>query len=166
MTVSAATAQKLLGEMFQISRALRSALAHSDAGELLPGALGVLTTLESRGPCRQVDLASDLRITASAMSRHITELAAAGYISRRADPSDGRAALVELSGDGQNLLHHARDIHTRHLQETLDDWTEDDAEQAFLAVRRLRNSLNAPHSGDRCGVPDENSQVSKVRADV
>lgn len=163
MPVSSATTQNLLGELFLISRALRNTLAHSDAGRLLPGGLGVLTTLETAGPCRQVDLAADLRITPSALSRHITELAADGYISRQADPSDGRAALVQLTGTGQDLLHRVRAFHTRHLQATLNDWTEDDAEQAYRTVRRLRNSLN---SRPRCAPADENPQVSKVRNDV
>ncbi|GGK99548.1 MarR family winged helix-turn-helix transcriptional regulator [Nocardia jinanensis] len=163
MPVSSDTTQNLLGELFLISRALRSTLAHSDAGQLLPGGLGVLSTLETAGPCRQVGLAADLRITPSAMSRHITELAAAGYISREADPSDGRASLVQLTPEGQDLLHHIRAFHTQHLQETLVDWTEDDVEQAYQVVRRLRNSLN---SRDRCGTADENPQVSKERADV
>ncbi|MEU1981263.1 MarR family transcriptional regulator [Nocardia sp. NPDC019395] len=163
MPISSDTAQNLLGEMFHIGRALRIALAFSDAGQLPPGGLGVLTTLDVAGPCRQVDLAADLRITQSAMSRHITELVGAGYISRQADPSDGRAALVQLTGEGRDLLYRAREIHTRHLQETLNDWSEDDAEQAFLAVRRLRNSLN---SRARCAPADENPQVSKERTDV
>lgn len=163
MPVSSDTTQNLLSELFLISRALRSTLAHSDAGQLLPGGLGVLSTLETVGPCRQVGLAADLRITPSAMSRHITELAAAGYISREADPSDGRASLVQLTPEGQDLLHRAQEFHTQHLQETLVDWTEDDVEQAYQVVRRLRNSLN---SRDRCGTADENPQVSKERADV
>ncbi|MGI5218561.1 MarR family winged helix-turn-helix transcriptional regulator [Nocardia sp. CA-290969] len=163
MPISSDTARNLLGEMFHIGRALRSALFFTDAGQLPPGGLAVLTTLDASGSCRQVDLAADMRITQSALSRHITELVAAGYISRRADPSDGRAALVQLTSDGRDLLDRARDIHTRHLQETLDDWSEDDAEQAYLAVRRLRNSLNAR---PRCAATGEDAQVSKERTDV
>ncbi|WP_328395655.1 MarR family winged helix-turn-helix transcriptional regulator [Nocardia sp. NBC_00416] len=163
MPVSSDTTENLLGELFLISRALRSTLAHSDAGQLLPGGLGVLSTLETAGPCRQVDVAAGLRITPSAMSRHITELVASGHISRQADPSDGRATLVQLTPEGQDLLHRVRAFHTEHLQETLGDWTEDDVEQAYQVVRRLRNSLNAR---DRCGTADDNPQVSKVRADV
>lgn len=163
MPVSPLTTQNLLGELFMISRALRHTLAHSDAGRLLPGGLGVLITLEMTGPCRQVDLAADLRITPSALSRHITELVADGYLSRRADPSDGRAALVQLTGAGQDLLHQVRAFHTRHLQETLADWTESDADQAYRTVRRLRNSLD---SRPRCAPAEENPQLSKVRNDV
>ncbi|MFI5718480.1 MarR family winged helix-turn-helix transcriptional regulator [Nocardia sp. NPDC051750] len=163
MPISSDTARNLLGEMFHIGRALRSALFFTDAGQLPPGGLGVLTTLDAAGPCRQVDLAADMRITQSALSRHITELVSGGYISRRADPSDGRAALVQLTSDGRDLLNRAREIHTRHLQETLDDWSEEDAEQAFLAVQRLRNSLNAR---SRCAATSEDAQISKERNDV
>ncbi|WP_051162321.1 MarR family winged helix-turn-helix transcriptional regulator [Nocardia brevicatena] len=163
MPISSDTAQNLLGELFLVSRALRATLAHTDAGQLLPGGLGVLSTLDTAGPCRQVDLAAGLRITPSAMSRHITELAAAGYISRQADPSDGRATLVQVTPEGRDLLYRVRDFHTRHLQETLTDWTEEEAEQAYRFVCRLRSSLN---SRTRCGAADENQQISKVRTDV
>ncbi|WP_280423611.1 MarR family winged helix-turn-helix transcriptional regulator [Nocardia carnea] len=163
MPISSDTAQHLLGEMFHIGRALRSALFFTDAGQLPPGGIAVLTTLDASGPCRQVDLAADMRITQSALSRHITELVAAGYIVRRADPSDGRAALVQLTSEGLDLLNRARETHTRHLQETLDDWSEDDAEQAYLVVRRLRNSLNAR---SRCASTGENPQVPKESTDV
>ena len=163
MPVSSALVQELLGELFAISRALKTTLANTDAGQLLPGGLGVLSTLETAGPCRQVDLAAGLLITPSAMSRYITELVAAGYISRRADPSDGRATLVQLTDEGVNLLHNVRDFHIRHMQETLDDWTDGDANEAVRAVQRLREALTPR---PRCGTVDENPQDSKVSTDV
>ncbi|WP_040790728.1 MarR family winged helix-turn-helix transcriptional regulator [Nocardia paucivorans] len=163
MPISPDVAQNLLGELFHVGRVLRANLIHTDAGQLLPGGLGVLSALETTGPCRQVDLAAGLCITPSAMSRHITDLAAAGYISRQADPSDGRATLVQVTPEGRELLYRVRDLHTQHLQETLTDWTEEDAEQAYRFMRRLRDSLN---SRARCGAANEKQQISKVRNDV
>ncbi|TQM32055.1 MarR family winged helix-turn-helix transcriptional regulator [Nocardia bhagyanarayanae] len=149
MPVSPDTAQSLIKELYLIGRAIRIALLHPEEGQLLPGGIGVLGTLESKGPCRQVDLAVDLCISASALSRHVTELVGAGYISRHADPSDGRATLIRVTDEGRDLLGRVRASRARGLQTALADWSEDEAEQACESVRKLRNSLatHAQHAG-------------------
>ncbi|MGV9818082.1 MarR family winged helix-turn-helix transcriptional regulator [Nocardia xishanensis] len=143
MAVSPDTAQSLIKELYLIGRAIRITLLHPEEGQLLPGGVGVLGTLETRGPCRQVDLAVDLCISASALSRHVTELVGAGYISRHADPSDGRATLIQVTDAGRDLLGRVRASRARGLQTVLADWSEDDAELACESVRKLRNSLAA-----------------------
>ncbi|MBF6220017.1 winged helix-turn-helix transcriptional regulator [Nocardia abscessus] len=141
MAVSPDTAQSLIKELYLMGRAIRTVLAHPEEGQLLPGGIGVLGTLESKGSCRQVDLAVDLCISPSALSRHVTELVAAGYISRHADPTDGRATLIRVTGEGRDLLHRVRGSRARGLQNVLADWSEDDAEQACVAVQKLRDAL-------------------------
>ncbi|MEV0033557.1 MarR family transcriptional regulator [Nocardia sp. NPDC050793] len=143
MAVSPDTAQSLIKELYLIGRAIRITLLHPEEGQLLPGGVGVLGTLETKGRCRQVDLAVDLCISASALSRHVTELVGAGYISRHADPSDGRATLIQVTDAGRDLLGRVRASRARGLQTVLADWSEDDAELACESVRKLRNSLAA-----------------------
>ncbi|MGY2008279.1 MarR family winged helix-turn-helix transcriptional regulator [Nocardia gipuzkoensis] len=141
MAVSPDTAQSLIKELYLMGRAIRTVLAHPEEGQLLPGGIGVLGTLESKGSCRQVDLAVDLCISPSALSRHVTELVAAGYISRHADPTDGRATLIRVTDEGRDLLHRVRGSRARGLQNVLADWSEDDAERACVAVQKLRDAL-------------------------
>ncbi|WP_159926712.1 MULTISPECIES: MarR family winged helix-turn-helix transcriptional regulator [Nocardia] len=141
MAVSPDTAQSLIRELYLMGRAIRIALAHPEEGQLLPGGIGVLGALESKGSSRQGDLAADLCISPSALSRHITELVGADYISRHADPTDGRATLVRVTDKGRDLLHRVRASRARGLQNVLADWSEDDAEQACLAVQKLRGAL-------------------------
>jgi DNA-binding MarR family transcriptional regulator len=143
MAVSPDTAQSLIKELYLMGRAIRTVLAHPEEGHLLPGGIGVLGTLESKGPCRQVDLAVDLCISPSALSRHVTELVGTGYISRHADPTDGRATLIRVTDDGRDLLYRVRASRARGLQNVLADWSEDDAEGACVAVQKLRNALTA-----------------------
>lgn len=141
MAVSSETAQSLIEELFLMGRAFRSTLAQPEEGQLLPGALGVLVALETIGPCRQVDLANRMCISPSALSRHITELVTAGYMSRHADPTDGRATLVEISDNGRELLHRVRISRARSMRKVLADWTEEEADQVCTLVHKLRNSL-------------------------
>ncbi|MGQ4599424.1 MarR family transcriptional regulator [Nocardia sp. R6R-6] len=143
MAISPDIAQSLIKEFYLMGRAIRIALAHPVEGQLLPGGIGVLGALESKGPCRQVDLAVDMCISASALSRHVTELAGEGYISRHADPTDGRATLIRVTDEGRDLLQRVQASRARGLQTVLADWREEEAEQACLAVQKLRNTLTA-----------------------
>ncbi|MET7768906.1 MarR family transcriptional regulator [Nocardia sp. NPDC005366] len=141
MAVSADTAQSLIKELYLMGRAMRVVLLHPEEGHLLPGGVGVLGSLETRGQCRQGDLAVDLCISPSALSRHVAELVGAGYVSRHADPGDGRATLIQITPDGRELLRSVRTSRARGLQTALADWSEDDAARAYLAVQQLRNAL-------------------------
>lgn len=141
MPVSTETAQNLIKEFYLIGRAVRGALTHPDESLLLPGAIGVLGTLDMRESCRQGDLAIDLCISPSALSRHVTELVAAGYIARSPDPSDGRATLVRVTDSGRALLERIRVSRAQGLQSILAEWDEGDAERACAAMQRLRASL-------------------------
>ncbi|MGK8524855.1 MarR family winged helix-turn-helix transcriptional regulator [Nocardia asteroides] len=164
MTVSSDTAQGLIKELYLMGRAIRIALAHPEEGHLLPGGIGVLGTLESKGPCRQVDLAAELCLSASALSRHVTELVGAGYLSRHADPTDGRATLVRVTDEGRDLLHRVRTTRARGLQHVLAGWSEDDAARACAAVRKLRDALTThAHSIPAGAAPvSEESQEADV----
>ncbi|MBF6353938.1 MarR family transcriptional regulator [Nocardia higoensis] len=141
MSVSTETAQNLIREFYLIGRAVRGALTHPDESMLLPGAIGVLGTLDARESCRQGDLAVDLCISASALSRHVTELVGAGYVARSPDPSDGRATLIRVTGSGRALLERIRASRAQGLQSILAEWDEADAEQACSAMQKLRTSL-------------------------
>ncbi|NUS95076.1 MAG: MarR family transcriptional regulator [Nocardia sp.] len=143
MRIPPSTAQGILDELFLISRALRRSLAQPEEGRLLPGGISVLVNLESTGPCRQVELADRIGISASAMSRHITELVADGYVLRNTDPRDGRAIRVEVSPAGHELLGRIRESRIRGLQEVLADWSVEDAEHAHQILSTLRGRLIA-----------------------
>lgn len=146
MAVSPDTAQGLIRELYYMGRAIRAALAHPEEGDLLPGGVGVLGSLEARGPSRQVDLAADLCISQSTLSRHVAELVNSGNIARHADPLDGRATLISVTDQGRDLLRRVRESRARGLREALAEWTEAEAEQATAVVQKLRNSLAAaPH---------------------
>ncbi|MEV0707041.1 MarR family winged helix-turn-helix transcriptional regulator [Nocardia aurea] len=161
MAVSSDTAQSLIKELYLMGRAMRVVLLHPEEGQLLPGGVGVLGSLEARGECRQVDLATDLCISPSALSRHVAELVGAGYISRHADPGDGRATLIRITPEGRELLCRVRVSRARGLQTALADWSEGDAEQAYLAVQQLRNALTAHHTapGQRRLGPKQNQEA-------
>ncbi|WP_207838497.1 MarR family winged helix-turn-helix transcriptional regulator [Williamsia soli] len=141
MSVSPETAQELIEDLHLVGRVLRGALVSPDYSALHPGGLGVLVALVSKGHCRQNELAADLCISQSALSRHITDLVHAGFADKRPDPGDGRATQIEVTDEGMALLARTRAAMALELQAVLADWTESDARAAHHTIHKLKQSL-------------------------
>lgn len=135
------TAARLMEELSLTGRLFRVLIASHEEGELLPGSLSVLGLLSMRGECRQNELAADMCISQSALSRQVSELVANGYIVRHADPQDGRASLISLTDEGDALLRRTRQGRARQLAALLADWTEDDARAACHTIHKLKEAL-------------------------
>ena len=63
------------------------------------------------GPRRIVDLAHGLEVTKQAASQIVGDMEARELVRRRPDPTDGRAALVELTAAGRRAFDTARRFH-------------------------------------------------------
>jgi DNA-binding MarR family transcriptional regulator len=61
------------------------------------------------GGIRLTELASRAQLSLAATSELVNDLEALGYLTRRPDPADGRAKLIDLTGRGQALLGDAGD---------------------------------------------------------
>ncbi len=70
----------------------------------------------STAPIRMSDLADQLRIARRSATSVVDELFERKLITRCDDPSDRRAVAVELSDDGQALMHELR--HRRRAAST------------------------------------------------
>ncbi len=68
----------------------------------------VLGRLDREGPRTVSELATAERIRPQSMAQTVGELEADGLVSRRADPGDGRRALVELTEQGLAVLQADR----------------------------------------------------------
>ncbi|MEE3154324.1 MAG: MarR family transcriptional regulator, partial [Pseudomonadota bacterium] len=83
--------------------------------------------LERRGGgMRQSDLAREIGITEASLVRTLQHLERAGLVSREGDPEDGRAKILDLTGEGAGL---ARKIDARLIElraELLDGISEED----------------------------------------
>ena len=62
--------------------------------------LTVLGRLDREGPASISDLAAAERMRPQSMAQTVRDLEAAGLVSRRPDPDDGRRAFVELTPAG------------------------------------------------------------------
>lgn len=150
MSVQPDTTQALVDAVFLLGRSLRGVLAH-DAGAVLPPALiGVLYILASKGECRQNELASEMFVSQSSLSRQIAELVEGGYVVRETDPEDRRASRVRVSPAGSEVLTATKERRAARLREMLEDWSQDEATTAVDSVNRLNDTFSAAQYQREC----------------
>ena len=116
----------------------------AEPGQLPVGQATVLARLDREGPASTSDLAAAERMRPQSMAQTVRELAAAGLVSRRPDPADGRRALVELTPSGRQTLHDARARREGWLTEVLErEFSADERRtlrEALALLRRLADS--------------------------
>jgi DNA-binding MarR family transcriptional regulator len=97
----------------------------------------VISGLARSGPRSAAQLAEDIGIDRSVVSRHATRLARAGLIERLADPADRRAALLSLTGPGHQAVQQMRQRLAAAFDEYLATWPPGEATRFAASLRRL-----------------------------
>jgi DNA-binding MarR family transcriptional regulator len=92
----------------------------------------VLGRLDREGPMGISDLAGAERVRPQSMAQTVGELEDDGLVERRADPGDGRRALLELTARGRETLAAERRHREGWLIEAIDEHFSAD-EQRVLA---------------------------------
>lgn len=93
--------------------------------------LSVLHSLSRRGPMRLTDLLATEQIKQPALTNLVSKLETAGLVSRRPDPSDGRAALLSLTSEGEAVVRSRHADRVAKLARLIDRL--DDHDRAVLA---------------------------------
>jgi DNA-binding MarR family transcriptional regulator len=118
-----------------------------------PGSFWLLRSLIGDGPVRPTDLATNMGLDISTVSRHLAQLHRAGLVERSADPGDRRAQRVQLSSKGRAEVDAALASRRALLERSLNDWSDDDVEQLHRLITRMLASLESveegPHDHDR-----------------
>jgi len=112
-----------------------------EAGDdLSPSTMAALATIERHGPLTPSELAEIERIKRPTATRVLNRLADDGLIERTADPSDGRSALIGVTGSGSALLKKLRSRKNAYLARRLRELPDDDVaalERAAEVLERL-----------------------------
>ncbi|PWI41258.1 MarR family transcriptional regulator [Streptomyces sp. ICBB 8177] len=135
-----------LGALGAVSRGVGRALP----AECPQAAVIVLSLLARYGQMRASDLADRLDVDMSVTSRHVTYLAARGWIERHPDPQDRRSRLLRLTPLGEQVLRQASDRIAEVFAEFLGDWTDEEVGQLAALMARLRASFDG--GGPRAGL--------------
>jgi DNA-binding MarR family transcriptional regulator len=128
----AAGQELAIGVVAGLERLIRLFRALAAPAELSLTAAATLSTLDRSGPCRVTILAAGEGVTQPAMTQLISRLADAGLLSRAADPGDGRAVQVGITGEGRALLARRRAARAQRLAGMLGQLSP--ADRAALAA--------------------------------
>jgi DNA-binding MarR family transcriptional regulator len=124
---------------------LYSQLTAGLSGALDEATYPVISGLARFGPRSAAQLAGDLGIDRSVVSRHATRLARAGLIERRPDPADRRATLLNLTGPGHQAIRQMRQRLAGAFDDYLATWPPGEAARFAASLRRFTDE--GPFSG-------------------
>lgn len=100
-----------------------------------------LTRIGDFQPIRLSDLAVQMDVGRTTLSRQLAELETLGCIERAPDPADGRAAFVTLTPTGVEVLRAIWGAWATTLAEVTADWTEDERKVFLELLTRFADGL-------------------------
>jgi DNA-binding MarR family transcriptional regulator len=100
----------------------------------------------SRAPqqsMRMCDLADQLQLSPSGLTRRLDGLVKAGWVERRGSESDRRVMLAMLTDAGRQLLEHSAPIHLASVRDRIIDRLDRDELEAMAGIfAKIRAALD------------------------
>jgi DNA-binding MarR family transcriptional regulator len=136
-SVETAGSDRLAGALDERLAAVWRYLMRGSTQRLSRTSTSVLALLRDRGPQRITALAVTERVAQPSMTALVARLERDGYVTRSADPADGRAALIELTDAGRDVLARLRSERAALLDEQLAGLGDDDRARLEAALPAL-----------------------------
>ncbi len=133
---AAAGVLKLAGQLVDD---IQQGLAQRGFGDVRP-AHGFAFVRLSSGDATTADVAAHLGVTKQAASQLVESLVTRGYVTRAADPRDGRARLVVLTGRGRACTEAAEAA----AAEVVEGWRDRLGPRKFGALQAALSILVEP----------------------
>jgi DNA-binding MarR family transcriptional regulator len=112
---------------------------------------GVLARLAELAPARLSDVAAQIGVDVSTVSRQVQSLEQKGLIDRRPDPADGRAVRLDLTRTGRAVLAKLKAAWQETVAELLVDWEPADIRRFATLLDRFADDLVAFGGDDAHG---------------
>jgi DNA-binding MarR family transcriptional regulator len=132
-----------------IPRLARQFNETSTGADLTPTQYSVLALVRVRGPLGLAELTELEGLNPTMLSRIVKVLDERGLIRRLPDPSDMRAARVEVTPEGARLHEQVREQRTQVLSEWLERLPAETADQLLAAVPAMEALAEAVKSPPR-----------------
>ena len=124
------------------------------------GQIAALSMLSKCGPVRSSDLAKELFLDQSTVSRHVAHLEADGLVEKVADPYDGRATQLHLTDLGHKHIQDFWQKRIDAMREGFEHWDRQDLRTLGTLMSRYIEDFSAivaknadaqerPHDGRR-----------------
>ena len=104
----------------------------------------VLHRISLLEPVRLSDLAAELDVDLSTVSRQVGRLLDDGYVDRRPDPADRRAWQLTTTSPGRSAIAAMRAARQHALAEVVADWAPAEVQSLVDGLARLADGLDAP----------------------
>jgi DNA-binding MarR family transcriptional regulator len=120
----------------------------------------VLYIVNCAGPLRLSDLAEQVQLDVSTVSRHARALETSGYLHRTVDPVDRRAAQLSVTPAGRQVLDDAFARRRAALDAALADWPQDDLHTLERLLNQLADDLEHQATGANAALGPDHSRAS------
>jgi DNA-binding MarR family transcriptional regulator len=141
---------ELVARLRMVIGRLARQLNETSTGEgLTPTQYSVLGLVRGRGPLGLAELTELEGLNPTMLSRVIRVLDERGLIQRLPNPSDMRAARVEITPEGVQVHERVRERRTRVLSECLDQLPEETAQALLAAVPAMESLAEAVKSSPK-----------------
>ena len=128
--------------------------------------LAVLHEARQLGTFRPSDLATQMRLDVSTISRHLHSLEQQGMVQRSADPDDARAQRISITARGGDVIKRMMDHRAAMIRDAVAHWPEVDRDTLGRLLRRLADDLSdlagplAPSTADETARTKEMTEKS------
>ncbi|WP_150463049.1 MarR family winged helix-turn-helix transcriptional regulator [Nesterenkonia ebinurensis] len=143
--------QQELHRLFLRRRHNAIQLARTIDPEIEPAAYSILFTLQREGAQRMTDISKHLGVGKPTLSRQLTTLAERGFITKKADPADGRALVISLTEQGKSRLDAAQKQRSERYLHMLEVWSEEEIMTLSGLVAKLNQTYAEYDDGPGAG---------------
>jgi DNA-binding MarR family transcriptional regulator len=107
----------------------------SDRADLSASAAFAMNRVCREGPIRLTTLAAKEGVSQPSMTQLIQRLERLGLVARLADPDDGRAALIGITGHGQAMIDDRKRVRRERLKALLERLTAEEKSALWLSAQ-------------------------------
>jgi DNA-binding MarR family transcriptional regulator len=135
--------ERALGRLLRVVRSPRfgDAIRGRAGIKLDRASYGVLERVGALAPVRLSDLAQELGVDVSTVSRQVQALEQKGLVDREPDPVDGRAMLLQLTRKGKAVRSKVQTAWQGTIAGALVDWKPDDITRFAALLDRFASDL-------------------------
>lgn len=134
----------MVSALFRLSASLERAWRRIPAA----ATLSVLQAIAGHENMRPSDIAADLLLHPSSVSRHVQTLQERGFIEIHPDPADGRSCFITLTSVGTDEIDRLTQIGLERFASFVAGWDDEEVRMLGRLLIKLEESKNAAGSAE------------------